>query len=126
MENTICKNCGAEYGLHHYQTNQCPIGGREAAIGEKQEYKTTVFEPEITLPEKAIADVQQIKNLIRERNELLNALVAVFSMPKYYAECASAHSIDQLGFPVTPEMQKKSNDYAAILKVIEMAKTQKL
>lgn len=46
MDTTTCKNCGAEYGLHHYQTNQCPVGGREAAIGEKQEWKTTVYEAE--------------------------------------------------------------------------------
>lgn len=42
-----CRNCGGEDGLHHYQTNQCPVGGREARIGQRQEYKTTVFEAEI-------------------------------------------------------------------------------
>ena len=43
---TICKNCGGEHGIHHYQTSQCPVGGREAPVGRKQEYKTSTFEPE--------------------------------------------------------------------------------
>ncbi len=42
----ICKNCGGERGLHHYETNQCPVGGREAPIGRKQEWKMTLFEAE--------------------------------------------------------------------------------
>ena len=41
-----CKNCCGEYGLHHFETNQCPVGGREAPIGRKQEWKTTTFEKE--------------------------------------------------------------------------------
>jgi hypothetical protein len=41
-----CKNCGGEQGIHHYRTNQCPVGGREAPIGRKQEYMTTTFEPD--------------------------------------------------------------------------------
>lgn len=50
-----CNNCGADYGLHHYQTDQCPVGGREAPIGRKQEWKTTVFEIETESPEDAYA-----------------------------------------------------------------------
>ena len=42
-----CKNCGGERGLHHYETDQCPVGGREAPIGRKQEWKTATFEIEI-------------------------------------------------------------------------------
>ena len=41
-----CKNCGGERGLHHYETDQCPVGGREAPIGRKQEWKSTTFELE--------------------------------------------------------------------------------
>jgi len=44
--NTTCKNCGGDEGLHHYQTNQCPVGGREAPVGRKQEWKSTTFEPD--------------------------------------------------------------------------------
>lgn len=42
----VCNNCGGERGLHHYQTMQCPVGGREAPIGRKQEWMTTTFEIE--------------------------------------------------------------------------------
>lgn len=41
-----CKNCGGDRGLHHYETDQCPVGGREAPIGRKQEWKSTTFEIE--------------------------------------------------------------------------------
>ena len=47
-----CKNCGGERGIHHYETDQCPVGGCEAPIGRKQEYKTTVFEFEIDESDK--------------------------------------------------------------------------
>jgi hypothetical protein len=43
---TKCKNCGGDEGLHHYQTNQCPVGGREAPLNRKQEYMTLTFEPD--------------------------------------------------------------------------------
>ena len=46
MRNDKCKNCGGDNGLHHYQTNQCPVGGREVPFGRKQEYMTTTFEPD--------------------------------------------------------------------------------
>lgn len=46
MRNDKCKNCGGDNGIHHYQTNQCPVGGREAPIGRKQEYMGTTFEPD--------------------------------------------------------------------------------
>ena len=61
---TICKNCGAEYGLHHYQTDQCPVGGREAPVGQNQEWKTTTFEPELddSILEQKIAEYLK-KNL---------------------------------------------------------------
>lgn len=43
--NTTCKHCGADEALHHYQTDQCPVGGREAPVGRKQEWKSTTYEP---------------------------------------------------------------------------------
>lgn len=39
-----CKNCGADFGLHHYQTNQCPVGGVEAPVGRPQVWMTVTFE----------------------------------------------------------------------------------
>jgi hypothetical protein len=44
--NDKCKNCGGNKSIHHYQTNQCPIGGREAPLGQKEEYMMTTFEPD--------------------------------------------------------------------------------
>ena len=45
MVNKIkCSNCGAERELHHYITNQCPVGGREAPIGQKQEWQNCRFD----------------------------------------------------------------------------------
>ena len=44
--NDVCKNCGGDKAIHHYKTNQCPVGGREAPIGRKQEWKSTTFEAE--------------------------------------------------------------------------------
>lgn len=39
-----CVNCGADQGLHHYQTMQCPVGGVEAPFGREQEYMTMTFQ----------------------------------------------------------------------------------
>jgi hypothetical protein len=38
-----CANCGAVPELHHYKTRQCPVGGREAPAGQKQEWADTVY-----------------------------------------------------------------------------------
>jgi len=50
-----CKNCGGERGLHHFETDQCPVGGREAPIGRKQEWKSTTFEIESVEPKQFIS-----------------------------------------------------------------------
>lgn len=43
MTNDQCVNCGGSEGIHHYQTEQCPVGGREAPDGREQEWKTSTF-----------------------------------------------------------------------------------
>jgi len=63
-----CKNCGAENGLHHYQTNQCPVGGREAPIGKKQEWKSTTFEKE---EENTQAQIDELKAEIKRLEKLI-------------------------------------------------------
>jgi hypothetical protein len=45
--NDECVNCGGDRGIHHYQTNQCPVGGVESAGDRPQEWKTSTFVPEI-------------------------------------------------------------------------------
>lgn len=42
--NTKCKHCGADYSLHHVDTDQCPEGGFEAMPGRKQRWAETTFE----------------------------------------------------------------------------------
>jgi hypothetical protein len=39
-----CKNCGADKALHHYKTTQCPTFGREAPVGQEQEWRHTMYE----------------------------------------------------------------------------------
>lgn len=55
-----CKNCGGNYGIHHYKTNQCPVSGREAPIGRKQEWKTTIFELETNNKDEEIACLREL------------------------------------------------------------------
>jgi ribosomal protein L37E len=60
--NEMCKNCGAEFGLHHYKTKQCPVHGKESPIDRKQEWQTSTFEPGISYEE-----------LKQQRDDLLEA-----------------------------------------------------
>lgn len=40
-----CKNCGADYAIHHHEANQCPWGGvEEVAYNRPQIWATTSFE----------------------------------------------------------------------------------
>lgn len=39
-----CLNCGADYGLHHFETLQCPRHGMEAPFNKKQEWQDTRWE----------------------------------------------------------------------------------
>lgn len=41
-----CIHCGEYIGLHHFATMQCPRGG-EAPIGEKQQWLSTVYTPDV-------------------------------------------------------------------------------
>jgi hypothetical protein len=53
-----CKNCGGSLGLHHYQTEQCPVCGVEALFGRVREWKTSTFEPlPLTPPERLARDM---------------------------------------------------------------------
>lgn len=66
--NTKCKNCGGDYGIHHYQTDQCPVGGRECSINQKQEYKSTTFETET---ESEVDELRKsVKDLLARVKEL--------------------------------------------------------
>ena len=66
-----CKNCGAEYGLHHYRTGQCPVGGCEAPLGKTQEYMETTFEIEKVDPLMLIAkQLERIADALEDGNRM--------------------------------------------------------
>lgn len=41
-----CKICRGERGIHRYGDFACPVGGREAPIDKKQEWKETRYQPD--------------------------------------------------------------------------------
>ena len=44
MSYAKCYNCGADKGLHHYETRQCPKNGiEEYRDGKTQQWEDTVF-----------------------------------------------------------------------------------
>ena len=59
-----CKNCGASQGLHHYQTNQCPVGGREAPIGKPDIWANTTYLEDDGLLERIAALEAQVARLL--------------------------------------------------------------
>lgn len=70
--NGICKNCGATDGLHHFETNQCPVGGVEAPVGREQLWMKTTFEAENN-------EVEELKNTV---NKLLTRIEALENQVK--------------------------------------------
>ena len=58
----FCVNCGAELGLHHYETNQCPTGGMEASVDREQTWENTIFESDarIVALEDKVKTLQEI------------------------------------------------------------------
>lgn len=70
-----CKNCGADYALHHADTDQCPMNGREAPVGHKQEWKSTKFEERTTLTPQAY---EKMMALIFSLEKRINALEEYF------------------------------------------------
>ena len=62
MKSNSCAHCGAEYGLHHYETEQCPRNGVEAPIGATQYWGSSVF----TTVEDLEAEVAEINKKIKE------------------------------------------------------------
>lgn len=67
MKTGICKNCGADYMLHHYMTMQCPVGGREETRANKeQEWKDTTFESQEEFAEKGEKKYKKLRLKIAE------------------------------------------------------------
>ena len=55
-----CKNCGGDRGIHHYDTDQCPVGGREMPVGKKDAWKSTTFEVETE------SEVDELRKTVKE------------------------------------------------------------
>ena len=66
MSTDICKHCKAERGLHHFRTLQCPVGGREARVGESQEWMSVTFEAGVDYEEAIRRRDQQIDLLEKQ------------------------------------------------------------
>lgn len=92
MERGTCQNCGGSEGIHHCQTSQCPVGGREATGDRKQEYKTSTYvapllecsrcEAHAKIAKEARAVIEAFMSLSGKRyrtspNRLLTALDAM-------------------------------------------------
>ncbi len=76
-----CYNCGADEGLHHYQTKQCPLHGKEETRFDKlagkfypQQWVNTTFEDAET------------KKMERAAPEMAKALKAARDYLKRYIE----------------------------------------
>lgn len=74
MSNGICKNCGGDYGIHHYRTLQCPIGGQECSINQKQEYMETTYREDFDDLEDQVVELRKrIVSLESQVKALLEA-----------------------------------------------------
>lgn len=77
-----CKNCGADAGLHHYETGQCPLGGFEAAIGRKQEWSFMIFEHDDNSSEVIKTQAEKIAKLEEEKIEILTKVYGFVNVIK--------------------------------------------
>jgi len=68
MKDSICKNCGAWKGLHHFETLQCPRNGVEANIGQSQLWEQTTYRSELTNTEAEL--LEALKNLYSTSKEV--------------------------------------------------------
>ena len=70
MKYEVCSNCGADEGLHHYETQQCPKNGiEEYREGRKQEWQDTTFYP---ADKKRLEDAApELLSVLKEAKEVL-------------------------------------------------------
>ena len=72
MNEKICKNCGAHWGLHMSGSNQCPRNGIEHQDPRKQKWESTVFEEDE--PDEIAELKAQVKTLQAQVKALLDAV----------------------------------------------------
>lgn len=73
---TTCKNCGGDKGLHHWQTMQCPFGGREAPIGKPDQWTASTFEPVTEQLAALTARVKELEGLLKQTHGELQRVAA--------------------------------------------------
>ena len=84
-----CKHCGADDGLHHFATNQCPAGGREAPEGKPQRWQTQTFEPVTTELDELREEVKLLAKRVKKlecKNRQDNDQTATAEAFRYYPE----------------------------------------
>ena len=85
IKDLYCANCGGWYGIHNYRTMQCPVGGREAPEGRKQEWKDTTFvaitEPQTMThqaePDAQAARIAALEAVLRDNEKTLKFACSV-------------------------------------------------
>jgi hypothetical protein len=68
IQSGFCAYCGADAGLHHYETQQCPLAGlEETRAGRQQQWLETTFTDS---GEKQLADTapQLLAALLHAKN----------------------------------------------------------
>ena len=91
-----CKNCGADQGLHHCRTMQCPVSGREAPVGRKQEWMDTVYEADGNQIASLTARVAELKAALKDAIEALEGAqgewqsVSVVYLPEHLIDLRMA------------------------------------
>lgn len=55
-----CKVCGADYGLHHAETNQCPLNGvEETRPGHRQSWAASTYVEDNSSIQEIIASLSK-------------------------------------------------------------------
>ena len=57
---STCRYCGADRGLHQAKTMQCPAGGYEAPVGKPQRWSDLTFEPELNVNKDLLEACEQL------------------------------------------------------------------
>lgn len=94
----ICANCGADKGLHHYETEQCPKNGMEEyREGRKQEWEDTTWQD------------SGYKNLEKAAPALLEALIEAKKTIRLWHDFAESQPTEAKAwnyYSASPEMKK--------------------
>jgi hypothetical protein len=66
--NGKCKNCGGDGAIHHYQTNQCPVGGRGAPMDRPTIWQeNSFFAPDDSEEKRELLQLRQRCAELEER-----------------------------------------------------------